>query len=110
MAPMLLENFEILSLDPRRTARAGPSAPPERYLRGLLLADKRESDVFQRPFERITGLVAATTQRVRCIDVDTGPSMLIRPDACVAWAGEHNSIDGLEEALRRWFIPSSSLQ
>jgi hypothetical protein len=49
-------------------------------------------------------LVAATTQRIRCVAVDTGPSMLIRPDACVAWAGEANSTDGLEEALRRWFI------
>lgn len=49
-------------------------------------------------------LVAATTQRIRCVAVDTGPSMLIRPDACVAWAGETNSTDGLEEALRRWFI------
>ena len=48
-------------------------------------------------------LVATTTQRVRCVAVDTGPSMLIRPDACVAWAGEGNGIDGLEEALRRWF-------
>jgi len=48
-------------------------------------------------------LVAAATQRVRCVAVDTGPSMLIRPDACVAWAGEGNGIDGLEEALRRWF-------
>jgi 2-polyprenyl-6-methoxyphenol hydroxylase-like FAD-dependent oxidoreductase len=37
---------------------------------------------------------------------DTGPSMLIRPDACVAWAGEENSTNGLEEALRRWFIPT----
>jgi hypothetical protein len=51
-------------------------------------------------------LAAATTQRIRCVAVDTGPSMLIRPDACVAWAGEENSIDGLEEALRRWFIPT----
>jgi 2-polyprenyl-6-methoxyphenol hydroxylase-like FAD-dependent oxidoreductase len=48
-------------------------------------------------------LVAATTQRIRCVAVDTGPSMLIRPDACVAWAGEGNSTDGLEEAVRRWF-------
>ena len=48
-------------------------------------------------------LVAATTQRVRCVAVDTGPSMLIRPDACVAWAGEGNGTDGLEEALRRRF-------
>jgi len=51
-------------------------------------------------------LVAATTQRIRCVAVDTGPSMLIRPDACIAWAGEENSTDGLEEALRRWFIPA----
>jgi hypothetical protein len=48
-------------------------------------------------------LVAASTQRIRCVAVDTGPSMLIRPDACIAWAGEENSTDGLEEALRRWF-------
>ena len=51
-------------------------------------------------------LVAAATQRIRCVAVDTGPSTLIRPDACVAWAGEENSIDGLQEALRRWFIPA----
>jgi FAD binding domain len=49
-------------------------------------------------------LVAATTQRIRCVAALTGPSMLIRPDACAAWAGEENSTDGLEEALRRWFI------
>jgi 2-polyprenyl-6-methoxyphenol hydroxylase-like FAD-dependent oxidoreductase len=51
-------------------------------------------------------LVAAGTQRIRCVAVDTGPSMLIRPDACVAWAGEENSTDGFEEALRRWFKPT----
>jgi molybdopterin biosynthesis enzyme MoaB len=50
-------------------------------------------------------LVAASTQRIRCVAVDTGPSMLIRPDACVAWVGEENSTDGLEEALCRWFKP-----
>ena len=50
-------------------------------------------------------LVEATTQRIGCVAVGRGPSMLIRPDACVAWAGEENSMDGLEEALRRWFIP-----
>jgi hypothetical protein len=32
--------------------------------------------------------------------------MLIRPDACVAWVGEENSTDGLEEALSRWFSPA----
>jgi len=51
-------------------------------------------------------LVAASTQRIRRIAVDKGPSMLIRPDACIAWAGEANSTDGLEEALRRWFSPA----
>ena len=55
---------------------------------------------------RASRLVAASTQRIRCVTTNTGPSMLIRPDACVAWAGEGNSMDGLEEALRRWFIPT----
>lgn len=48
-------------------------------------------------------LVAAMTPRVRCVAIDEGPSRLIRPDACVAWLGEGESIDGLEAALRRWF-------
>ncbi len=51
-------------------------------------------------------LVAAVTQRIRCVAVDMGPSMLIRPDACLAWTGEENSTDGLEETLRRWFSPT----
>lgn len=55
---------------------------------------------------RASKLVAASTQRIRCVAVDAGPSMLIRPDACVAWTGEKNSMDGLEEALRRWFKPT----
>ena len=50
-------------------------------------------------------LVTANTQRIRCIATDAGPSMLIRPDACIAWIGEENSTDGLEEALYCWFIP-----
>jgi 2-polyprenyl-6-methoxyphenol hydroxylase-like FAD-dependent oxidoreductase len=56
--------------------------------------------------EKASKLVAATTQRIRCVAVDAGPSMLIRPDACVAWAGEDNSTDGLEDALHRWFVNS----
>ena len=31
--------------------------------------------------------------------------MLIRRNACIAWAGEENSVDGLEKSLRRWFKP-----
>ena len=49
-------------------------------------------------------LVTATARRIHCVAVDAGPSMLIRPDACVAWAGD--STTGLEEALRRWFAPA----
>jgi hypothetical protein len=51
-------------------------------------------------------LVVASTQRIRCVAVNAGPSMLIRPDACIAWVGAAKSMDGLEEALRRWFIPA----
>ena len=49
---------------------------------------------------RATQLAAACAQRIRCVAVDAGPSMLIRPDACVAWAGDENNTEGLEEALR----------
>jgi hypothetical protein len=55
---------------------------------------------------KLSELVAAATQRIHCVGADKGPSMLIRPDACIAWAGEENNTDGLEEALRRWFIPT----
>ena len=38
--------------------------------------------------------------------VGAGPSMLVRPDACVAWMGDGDGLDGLDEALRRWFRPA----
>ena len=53
---------------------------------------------------KLSELVAATTRRIRCVALDTGPSMLIRPDACIAWAGEQDDTNRLQEALRRWFI------
>jgi hypothetical protein len=53
---------------------------------------------------KLSELVAATTRRIRCVALDTGPSMLIRPDACIAWASEQNDTNKLQEALRRWFI------
>jgi hypothetical protein len=56
---------------------------------------------------KASGIVATATQRVRCVAVDTGPSMLIRPDACIAWADHDGSTDDLEEALRRWFGPAA---
>lgn len=51
-------------------------------------------------------LAATATRRIRCVAVDAGPSMLIRPDACVAWAGDEDDMAGLETALRRWFKPA----
>ena len=53
---------------------------------------------------RASKLVAAM-RRITCVAVETGPSLLIRPDACVAWAGEGDSTDGLEDALGHWFAP-----
>ena len=50
-------------------------------------------------------LAAAATRRICCATPETGPSMLIRPDGCVAWTDGNNGTDGLEEALGRWFEP-----
>ena len=63
---------------------------------GVLLDASRDGEASR--------LVAAATQRIRCVAVDSGPSILIRPDACVAWYSEESSMDGLAEALRRWFL------
>ncbi|WP_130750548.1 hypothetical protein [Rhizobium leguminosarum] len=51
-------------------------------------------------------LVAAATQRTHCVAVDKEPWLLIRPDACIAWVEEEDSMDGLEEALGCWFKPT----
>jgi 2-polyprenyl-6-methoxyphenol hydroxylase-like FAD-dependent oxidoreductase len=41
--------------------------------------------------------------RVRCVQVSGGVSMLLRPDACIAWASDDKTVDGLESVLERWF-------
>jgi hypothetical protein len=41
--------------------------------------------------------------RVDCLQVQDGTTMLLRPDACVAWVGDGNHHKGLEAALERWF-------
>ena len=46
--------------------------------------------------------LAAATRQVRSVAIDAGPSMLIRPDGCIAWVGAHGT-DGLQDALGRWF-------
>jgi 2-polyprenyl-6-methoxyphenol hydroxylase-like FAD-dependent oxidoreductase len=45
-------------------------------------------------------VAAAFCSRVRCVRT-SGPSQLIRPDGCIAWAGE--GTHGLHAALARWF-------
>ncbi len=57
---------------------------------------------------RASKLADAAARGIRCVAIETGPSMLIRPDACVAWAGMADDTDGLAEALRRWFEPVAS--
>ena len=35
------------------------------------------------------------------------PSMLIRPDRCIAWADDAGETTGLADALERWFAPAA---
>jgi hypothetical protein len=55
---------------------------------------------------RAAGLAAGFT-RLRCLRADAGPSMLIRPDGCIAWAGDVGEVEGLVDALERWFAPAA---
>ncbi|WP_165445751.1 FAD-dependent oxidoreductase [Bradyrhizobium uaiense] len=43
---------------------------------------------------------------VRCVPRRSGPSLLIRPDACIAWASDDADTTGLDAALARWFGPA----
>ncbi|WP_375777547.1 FAD-dependent oxidoreductase [Bradyrhizobium sp. ma5] len=43
---------------------------------------------------------------VRCVPRRAGPSLLIRPDACIAWAADGKDLAGLDAALARWFGPA----
>jgi hypothetical protein len=36
---------------------------------------------------------AAGFTSVRCVPAEPGPSMLIRPDGCIAWAGEAGEVE-----------------
>jgi 2-polyprenyl-6-methoxyphenol hydroxylase-like FAD-dependent oxidoreductase len=49
--------------------------------------------------------LAVAFPRVRVLAVEAGPSMLIRPDGCIAWAAESGETAGLADALGRWFAP-----
>jgi hypothetical protein len=41
--------------------------------------------------------------RVSCVQVQDGTTMLLRPDACIAWVGDGSDQHGLKSALKRWF-------
>lgn len=56
-------------------------------------------------FMRLAHMASA---RIRCVRTDTGPSMLVRPDGCIAWVGDADdpgAPDVLDAALIRWFRP-----
>ena len=40
-----------------------------------------------------------------CPQLSEFTGMLIRPDGYVAWASEDGGLDGLVEAIARWFRP-----
>jgi 2-polyprenyl-6-methoxyphenol hydroxylase-like FAD-dependent oxidoreductase len=67
---------------------------------GILLDASRDG--------RAAGLAADFT-RVRCLPTEAGPSMLIRPDGCIAWADDAEETAGLLDALERWFPRVASL-
>jgi hypothetical protein len=43
----------------------------------------------------------------QAFQTEVGPSMLIRPDGCIAWAGEAGDVAGLVDTLERWFAPAA---
>ena len=53
--------------------------------------------------QRASQRVASVTTKVRCVTASDGPSFLLRPDTCIAWCSESDDVEGLDDALRRWF-------
>src|ERR1700692_3067665 len=82
----------------------GARTPSTRLGRSLLLSRSNgltaPGILLQYPNPRFPRTsISRSTQRIRCVAVDTGPSMLIRPDACIAWVSEDSNTNGLDEAL-----------
>ena len=50
-----------------------------------------------------SGIAAGWASRLHCLQIQDGITMLLRPDACIAWVGHGNHHNGLEVALERWF-------
>jgi 2-polyprenyl-6-methoxyphenol hydroxylase-like FAD-dependent oxidoreductase len=55
----------------------------------------------------VSRIAEGWASRVSCVQVQDGTTMLLRPDACIAWVGDGNHLNGLEVALQRWFGKSS---
>jgi hypothetical protein len=71
----------------------------------LTLADGGEERLYAL-MEKGGGLLVSPSERslpqdVRHAHTKEGPSVLIRPDGCVAWTDESST--SLDEALARWF-------
>ena len=52
--------------------------------------------------------LAAGFTHVCCVRAEAGPSMLIRPDGCIAWAGDAGDVEGFVAGLERWFAPAAA--
>ena len=50
-----------------------------------------------------TKIAGMWSPRVRCVQVQSGTSMLLRPDACIAWASDGEDTEDLEFLLGQWF-------
>lgn len=48
--------------------------------------------------------LAGDFTRLRHFRSASGPSLLLRPDGCIAWAGDPGETAGLEAALETWFM------
>ena len=51
----------------------------------------------------VSRIAEGWASRVHCVQVQEGTTMLLRPDACIAWVGDGNHHNGLEPTLRQWF-------
>jgi len=58
-------------------------------------------DVMQGGSAVLLDASGLATQAITRVTVDTGPSLLVRPDGCIAWSGADSA--GLQAACARWF-------
>jgi len=55
-------------------------------------------------------IAAARAPYVRIVRARGAPSLLVRPDGCIAWASDDGKVDGLAAALTKWLgTPKSAM-